>query len=269
MGEKTGIAWCDHTFNPWMGCTKVSPGCEHCYAERDMAIRHKLVTWGPGAPRRRTSEANWAQVLKWNRKAHEALTQRRVFCASLADVFDNEVDDAWRQDLWRLIQRTPNLDWLLLTKRIGNVKEMLPDEIARMSNVWLGITVVNQEEVERDVPKLVATRTHGPRWLSMEPLLECVDLCDTLGMWWNDTMQCFEAKGRRFNPDGIDWVVVGGESGHHARPMQDGWADSLRQQCRAAGVPFFFKQQSQANAPGTFKDFDSFPKHLKVREFPR
>ena len=269
MGERTGIAWCDHTFNPWMGCTKVSPGCDHCYAERDMDHRRHLVQWGPGAPRRRTTQENWDKVRRWNHAARYLARRPRVFCASLADVFDNEVDPAWREDLWRLVETTPALDWLLLTKRIGNAKAMLPAHIASLPYVWLGITVVNQEEVTRDVPKLLKTHTRGPRWLSMEPLLERVDLCETLGMWWNTTMQCFESHGPRFNPNGLDWVVVGGESGSQARPMPDEWADAIRRQCKAAGVPFFFKQQSQALHPSTFKDFDSFPQHLKVREFPR
>lgn len=249
MGNETAIAWANSTFNPWVGCTKVGPGCDHCYAERAMDQRRHFVKWGAGQPRRRTSAANWKQPARWDRKAAAAGTRSRVFCSSLADVFDNEVEDAWRSDLWEIVERTPNLDWLLLTKRIGNVPKMLPAGIARLANVWLGITVVNQDEADRDIPKLLNVRVQGPRWLSMEPLLGPI----------------------RFPPvtiAGINWTVVGGESGPHARPMLDTWALDLRHQCKAAAVPFFFKQGSEANWPA-FKDFASFPLALQVREFPR
>ena len=258
MGERTGIAWCHATFNPWMGCTKVGPGCDHCYAERDMALRRGMVTWGAGAPRRRTSDANWRKVKTWNKypeRIAPAGVRPRVFCASLADVFDNEVEDAWRHDLWDVIEQAPNLDWLLLTKRIGNVPKMLPRAIARLPNVWLGITVVNQAEVDRDVPKLRAVDVAGPRWLSVEPMLDRINLLagEHVHAYWEM---------------GVDWVVVGGESGPYARPMLDSWAEEVRSQCRAAEVPFFFKQGSQANW-ADFKNFDTFPPTLRVREFPQ
>ena len=125
MGENSKIEWCDHTWNPWIGCTKVSPGCDHCYAE-SYATRYGKTVWGPGQPRQLTSDANWKKPLKWNHEAMLTGTRPRVFCASLAEVFDNEVNPAWRERLWAFIQATPNLDWLLLTKRIGNVAKMLP-----------------------------------------------------------------------------------------------------------------------------------------------
>lgn len=129
MAENSAIEWCDHTFNPWIGCTKVGPGCDHCYAEHLMDTRYGRVQWGAGNPRSRTSAANWTLPEKWNRDAAAFMAARgrrqRVFCASLADVFDNEVINDWRVDLFRLIAATPNLDWLLLTKRIGNAKPML------------------------------------------------------------------------------------------------------------------------------------------------
>jgi protein gp37 len=223
MAAETKIEWAHSTFNGWIGCTKVSPGCDHCYAET-LATQRLGIAWGAGAARRRTVENNWREPIKWDRKAAAAGVRRRVFCSSLADVFDNEVPVEWRRDLGVLIDRTPNLDWLLLTKRIGNAAEMLADMFGGRvpANVWLGATVVNQAEADRDVPKLLATPA-AKRFLSMEPLLGRVafDPCD-LAM--------------------LDWVIVGGESGPQARPMHPDWARDVRDQCSIAGVPFLFKQ---------------------------
>jgi protein gp37 len=232
MAENSKIEWTDHTFNPWTGCTKVSPGCDHCYAE-GWAKRSGTVQWGD-APRRRTTEANWKQPVKWNAQAEREGRRFRVFCASLADVFDNTAPAAWRQDLMSLIVRTPHLDWLLLTKRIGNAKRMLSDasmhdgllltandEYRPPPNLWIGATIVNREELLRDAAKLKATPA-AMRFWSVEPLLE------DLG-----------AIPRELMPD---WVIVGGESGPGARPMHHEWARSLREQCQAASVPFLFKQ---------------------------
>lgn len=259
MAENTGIEWCDHTFNPWEGCQKVGPGCDNCYAETRNARYNKgeAVNWGPGAPRRRTSESNWRKPLKWNREAEAFYAKhgrrQRVFCASLADVFDNAVDPQWRADLFALIDQTLNLDWLLLTKRIGNVQTMLHYEnrAALPRNVWLGITVVNQEEADRDIPKLLAIDA-SVRFLSMEPLLGPVDLTKDLRSQAEvisdgriAASTGIRAK-RRTLLDGIDWVIVGGESGPGARPMHPDWARSLRDQCVAAGVPFLFKQWGES-----------------------
>jgi protein gp37 len=233
VAENSAIEWTDHTFNPWEGCQKVGPGCDHCYAETRNARFGGGVAgnWGPGAPRRRTSVSNWRKPLRWqaDASAFQAAHGRRqrVFCASLADVFDNAVDPAWRADLFELIRATPDLDWLLLTKRIGNVANMLPvpfDFKRRYPNVWIGATIVNQAEAERDIPKLLATPA-AVRFLSMEPLLGPVDIS------WTEV--CVPS---------LDWVIVGGESGAGARPMHPDWARGLRDQCAAAGVPFLFKQ---------------------------
>lgn len=255
MSENTKIEWCDHTFNPWEGCQKVGPGCDHCYAETRNAryAGGQAINWGPGAPRRRTSFGNWKKPLLWNAQAETFQAQhgrrQRVFCASLADVFDNEVPAEWREDLFDLILHTPHLDWLLLTKRIGNVQAMLPPTVNAFSagfpNVWIGATVVNQVEADRDIPKLLAVSA-AKRFLSIEPLLGPVDLrlkreqpC-TMCVSWN----C-ELHGKPDDPPclrRVDWVIVGGESGPGARPMHPSWALSLRDQCLAAGVPFLFKQ---------------------------
>lgn len=299
MSENTKIEWCDHTFNPWEGCQRTGPGCDHCYAEQHNARfgGGVAVNFGPGAPRRRTSVANWRKPLKWNANAcwfvqcntcgwrgeskgatcsgcHGCDTspaRPRVFCASLADVFDNAVDPAWRADLFALILATPNLDWLLLTKRIGNVRGMLselshgndPDlsllDMMPLPNVWLGATITSKPEADRDITKLQEVPARV-RFLSMEPLLGPVDLTqvmrraesgrgdpDSPDVWTycDNALTGFRAHqcGGHTDPErAIDWVIVGGESGPGARPMHPDWARSLRDQCQAAGVPFLFKQ---------------------------
>ncbi len=253
MSENSKIEWTDHTFNPWEGCQKVSPGCDNCYAESRNArfSGGTAVNWGAGAPRRRTSEPNWRKPLAWNAN-HDAYfaehgRRQRVFCASLADVFDNAADPQWRDDLFELIAETPNLDWLLLTKRIGNVGNMLPvpfDFDKHYPNVWLGATIVNQAEANRDIPKLLAVPA-SKRFLSIEPLIEPVSLRWIPAWPENAPTTAQSSTGKTDHLDGLrrlDWVIVGGESGPNARPMHPDWARSLRDQCRAAGVPFLFKQ---------------------------
>lgn len=215
--ENSNIAWTDNTFNPWMGCTKVSPGCLNCYAEFRMDTRWKKVKWGKGNPRKRTTAANWMQPLRWNEQAAEAGTRTLVFCASLADVFDNEVDGAWRDDVFALINSTPHLDWQLLTKRPGEAVKYAANH-PWPDNAWIGVSIEDQKRAAR---AQIITRIPAPvRFLSVEPLLGPVQLDLT----------------------GIDWVICGGESGHKCRPMEADWARSVRDQCRVAGVAFFFKQ---------------------------
>lgn len=242
MSANTRIEWADHTFNPWEGCQKVGLGCDLCYAEARNARFGGGVApnWGPGAPRRRTSEANWKLPLRWNAQAGTFQAQhgrrQRVFCASLADVFDNAVDPAWREDLFALIEVTPDLDWLLLTKRIGNVGNMLPvpfDFDRLYPNVWLGATICNQEEADRDIHKLLAVSARVA-FLSIEPMLGPIVIDQRLIAPIDGGSQ----HGLRF----IDWVICGGESGPGARPMHPDWVRGLRDQCAVAGVPFLFKQ---------------------------
>lgn len=281
MAENTKIEWTDHTFSPWTGCTKVSPACDHCYAE-GWAKRSGHVKWGSGQPRRRTSDANWRMPLKWNREAERTGVRPRVFCASLADVFDNEVDPAWRADLFKLIADTQNLNWLLLTKRVGNVMKMA-NEVADMprlgshtghliahqwrngsppKNVWLGATVVNQEEADRDIPKLL-TVPAAKRFLSIEPMLGPMLLPFERLREWNRIAllnQQEHAVSR------IDWVIVGGESGPGARPMSPDWARSIRDQCEEAGVALFVKQMGGSrDKRGELFDL---PDDLRIREVP-
>ena len=273
MAENTKIEWTDHTFNPWIGCTKVGPGCDHCYAENLMDKRMGVAVWGPGNERVRTKPANWKMPLRWNAQADAFMAQhgrrQRVFCASLADVFDNAVPVQWRRDLFDLIEATPNLDWLLLTKRIGNARSLYAEaylDSARPwpANVWLGATIVNQPEADRDIPKLLQAPSRV-LFLSMEPLLGLVDIrrwlqphcerhpgklesdgkcevCESRGIWGLPGAEVLQEHEKAPIRRGLDWVIVGGESGPGARPMHPEWARSLRDQCEAAGVPFLFKQ---------------------------
>lgn len=258
MSENSKIEWTDHTFNPFIGCTKVSPGCDNCYAEHMMDTRMHRVKWGPGQPRARTSAANWREPVRWNARHEEFFAahgrRQRVFCASLADVFDNAAPAAWRRDLAALIEATPALDWLLLTKRIGNAAAMLVDMFpaGTPDHVWLGATVVNQAEADRDVPKLLATPAHV-RFLSIEPMLGPVDL----GRAWHGEAAVGGRCPGRYLPalrevprPSISWVIAGGESGPGARPAHPDWPRALRDQCAKAGVPFLFKQHGEW-APGS------------------
>lgn len=147
MGENSKIEWTNHTFNPWIGCQKVSPGCDHCNAESLMDTRLGRVRWGPRGERVLTSRANWAKPRQWAKAAAKAGVRHRVFCASLADVFDNRVPEIWRSDLFALIEDTPELDWLLLTKRPENVRKMLRPKWDKIlpPNIWLGATCEDQE----------------------------------------------------------------------------------------------------------------------------
>ena len=327
MAENSAISWTDHTFNPWVGCQKVSAGCLNCYAETLMDRRWGKVKWGPGGTRVVTSEANWRQPLKWNRQAEETGGRLRVFCASLADVFEDRPELMEpRRRLFDLIQETPNLDWLLLTKRPQNIQRMIwetmdseqttkwerqllgkmlldpwriegelwrmashelfgrhraiyeailavrnsgavvdvvtvGDELDRsgilddsgghgyllellmgapvahdewLHNVWLGTSVENQEQADKRIPELLKVPA-VVRFISAEPLLGPVSF-----RWakWAPLVNSGHLDGL----DGIHWVIAGGESGPHARPMRPDWARSLRDQCQAASVPFHFKQ---------------------------
>jgi protein gp37 len=232
MAEQTAIEWTDATFNPWIGCTKISPACDHCYAAELMDTRYGRVKWG--GPRSRTSDSNWQQPRRWQRQADSFFDRfgrrRRVFCASLADVFDNQVPDAWREDLWALIRDTPDLDWQLLTKRPMNIAGMLPafwDEVK--GHVWLGATVEDQRRVALNVPHLL-DHDSAVRFISAEPLL------GQLGL--DNYLRALPIDGRRR----LDWVIAGGESGPKARPSHPDWFRSLRDQCAGADVPFLLKQ---------------------------
>ena len=286
MGEETKIAWCDSTFNPWIGCTKVSPACANCYAETLMDTRWNRVKWGKGQPRQRTSSANWKQPLAWEKQAAHTGIRRTVFCGSLCDWLDEEVPVEWLADLLDLIRQTPNLDWLLLTKRpelwhcrIYNAytPDVTGDNLPLLQwmgdwlcaweeargfslpphhrgkrpplNVWIGVTVENQEMADKRIPELLKIPARV-RFLSCEPLLGAVNMRAVAyiragGQTIIDALTGHMPNafsGTKPSWPRIDWVICGGESGPKARPMHPDWARSLRDQCKAAGVPFFFKQ---------------------------
>ena len=250
------IEWTHHTFNPWIGCTRVSPGCVNCYAETMMADRYKKVKWGPTGERKRTSADYWKQPLKWNREAAAAGERRRVFVASLADVFEDKPDqraemDEWRDALFHYPILYDNLDWLFLTKRPENVMGMVHSlwlEKGFPPNVWIGTSIENQEYADKRIPELLKIPA-AVRFLSVEPLLGPVDL----NGFDNDGMPWLEPRG--YEGYNIDWVIVGGESGHNARPMHPDWVRSIRNQCQDAGVPFLFKQWGEWELSG----YDELP----------
>lgn len=257
MAAETKIEWCDATFNPWVGCTKVSPACDHCYAEGWARRTGQSALWH--GERRSTTEAYWRQPIKWNREAKILGIRKRVFSASLADVFDNQVPVGWRTDLWRLIRETPALDWLLLTKRPQNIAKMLPGQIATRPwpwpNVWLGTSAENQQEAERRIPHLLETPA-AKRFISAEPLLGPIDLRPYIGR----VIRAFDSREDELLVPAprLDLIIVGGESGPGARPMYPAWVRSIRDQCVTAGVPFFFKQWGEfASADGRMRDISS------------
>lgn len=241
--EFSKIEWTDHTFNPWIGCQKVSSGCEHCYAEAMMDHRYHRVDWGPRGERKRTSDQNWKAPIRWAKDALDDGVRRKVFCASLADVWDNKVPSEWRADLFGLIRSTPQLDWLLLTKRPQNIARMLPAATAGLGrwpwpNVWLGATCEDQSHYDLRWPILNALPA-VVHFISYEPALGPLALSSSAVV--------------------PDWVICGGESGPGARMMKTKWAANLLNECRASGTAFFMKQMTK-KAP--------IPDHLLVRQFP-
>lgn len=301
MAENSKIEWTHHTFNPWWGCQKVSEGCANCYA---LTLSHRWGhdVWGPAktTSRRMMSEGYWKQPLKWDKEAAASGERKRVFCASMADVFEDhpQVVEA-RRRLFNLIFQTPHLDWLLLTKRPENIRPMLQQiEDGRghnvwdhlwmeyFQNVWLGTSAENQEQADKRIPELlrIPARVH---FLSCEPLLGPLDL----SQWLPDLLQpihqipdgdapigVYDSFSRQYFPDpaevDIEWVICGGESGPGARPMHPDWARSLRDQCQAAGVAYHFKQwgeyqygerraQREEDGSVTFHS-DGIPMHIRV-----
>ena len=245
MAKDSRIEWTHHTFNPWWGCVKVSPACKHCYAE-SWARRFGMDLWGKSGPRRPVGDDYWRQPAKWNKEAQRSGERRRVFCASMADVFEGRADlHHWRERLWPLIEATPNLDWLLLTKRPQNVGRMVPWSTTWPANVWLGTTAENQKYADSRVPRLLATsaRVH---FISSEPLLGRV----SFSKW-----------------KGIDWVIAGGESGHGARPTDPAWVRSLRDECKQGGIAFHFKQWGHwaPSVPDTISKRQQTQEHVATK----
>lgn len=331
MGENTEISWATHTFNPWRGCAKVSPGCKHCYAER-MSKRNPsaLGTWGKDGVRVMASESYWRKPLKWGREAVRPIAppeRPRVFCASLADVFEDwngpivnargetmHRGDAWYSDrafvpgdrvgmsiatlsdvrrrLFDLIDATPNLIWLILSKRPENVRRLWPNRVLVPNadgqghgditdfrdNVWLGTSVEDQERADERIPQLLACRDLcAGLFLSCEPLLGAVDLTNVDDdEVWLDCLSGVYSRDRRNapgrKPDGhahdekIDWVIAGTESGPSRRVADVVWMERLRDQCFSAGVPFFVKQLEIEGK--VCHDVNRFPEGLRFQQVP-
>lgn len=242
MGEKTAIAWTDHTFNPWMGCSTVSEGCVNCYARALVKRRFGLKVWGRNRPRHRTSSQTWGRPKKWDTEARVNGKRRRVFCGSLCDVFDGHgAVKPWLQELWVLIAQAKMLDWQLLTKRPERIVESLPVAWGDgWPNVWLGTSIESGEYSAR--ARLLAQVPAVVRFVSYAPAI---------------------GPPGDLSLEGIDWVIYGGESGHRFRRHDVRWASDIRMRCREAGAAFFFKQ-SPAPRPGLGNTLDG----VTVKEFP-
>lgn len=278
MGENSNIAWTDDTFNPWRGCEKYSPGCKNCYAETFVAKRQGLAVWGPANPRKIAAESTWKMPLKWQREAEATGKRRKVFCMSLGDLFEDRADlEEPRARLARLIEATPALTWLLLTKRSEHMVEMgkrMGWEEEWPDNTWAGATVENQETAEDRIPHLlrVPARVH---FLSCEPLLEEINIVHLLGrgvvcecvgkVRCNGTMIRCNLGLRR-----VSQVICGGESGPKARPFDLAWARSLRDQCKLIHTAFFMKQvgSNPVMSPGPITWPTSHPKGEDPSEWP-
>lgn len=348
MGANSKIEWTDHTWNPWSGCSKVHEGCQFCYAEVNYSVKIRGIKWGPNGTRVRASDSMWKEPLKWNAAAEKAGVRARVFCASLADVFEdwqgfilahggqvilqcdnclNPDDKFYRQsvppfdrtkkyyehvcgehlrpltmddlrrDLFKLIDATPHLDWQLLTKRPENIRRMMEKSAVNFAetaswyrnNLWLGTSVSLQEHADKQIPELLKCRDLAPvLFVSAEPLLGPINL-------WSDANYRLPngGIGSAFGwGDGINWVIVGGESGHKAREFDIGWAYSLANQCRAANTSLFMKQLGakpyrmdyfgDPDVPGCTQhfanelglrdkkggDWSEWPEDLRIRQFP-
>jgi protein gp37 len=282
MGKQTEIAWTDHSFNPWWGCVRVSPGCVHCYAE-SFAKRTGNKVWGVEAPRRFFGEKHWREPISWNAAAEKAGVRKRVFCASMADVFEGRADlMVWRDRLWAMIESTPWLDWQLLTKRPHNIVGMLPERwrAAAPANLWLGTTAEDQEHYAERWP-LLAEAAHefgvGVTFVSYEPALGPLELM---------CHGCGHNVAAHHAPDqgGCSgwfphWVIVGGESGNGARPFALEWATSVVGQCKRSPIRCFVKQlgrsplvaltgQKLRLVSDKGGDMSEWPVALRVRQFP-
>lgn len=261
MGKDTGISWTNHSWNPWIGCTEVGPGCQNCYA-RSMVERFGGGHWGSGAPRWRTSAANWGEPARWNRALIAGKDiGRKVFACSMADFFDNEVDPAWRAAAWPIIEQTRALRWQICTKRIGNVLHMLPRHWREWpKHIGIIATMVNQAEVDRDMPKLRMVKDAGAPWIgvSYEPALGPISFRET---------------------GYPDWVIIGGESaqgGQPARPFDMAWPQQLIGEAKGK-TAIFVKQLGShvsvagARITGTVGKGDDptlWPNWIRLQEFP-
>lgn len=263
MGETTAISWCDHTFNPWIGCQKVSPACDGCYAEAMMDTRYGRVAWGgPGrgaGTRSRTSRGYWHQPVRWNAAAEASGKRPFVFCASLADVFDNQVPLAWRRDLFTLIASTPALVWLLLTKRPQMIVDLSEDAGGLPPNVALGTTAEDQQRWDHNIGHLIVAKAKLLplfAFASCEPLLGPIDPRRAKvqrelrrSVFMHLDVPVFDpllpTADRRLR---LDWIITGGETDqgtHKARPSHPEWFETFRRECAATGTPYQHKHNGE------------------------
>ena len=285
MGQETGIAWCDATVNFWQGCHKLSAGCSHCYmfSEKTRYGQNPNIVV-------RSSDTTFNAPLKWAKNREKYAHINRVFVNSWSDFFIEE-SDPWRAEAWEIMRKTPNLVYILCTKRPERIRQSLPSDWEQgYPNVWLLTSTENQEAADLRIPILLSIPAvvHG---ISAEPLLGPIDLKDWIApmrclgcgyVGFEDDDECpscgasreyeygpieFEAGISGSDKKRLGWAIVGGESGPHARPMDPAWARSLRDQCKETGVSFFMKQGSAANWKD-FKNFDALPEDLQIREFP-
>lgn len=247
MGKNSKIEWTDHTFNPWHGCTKISAGCAYCYAKTQTDRWANGKYWGKDAERRFMGDKHWTQPLNWNKAQAKKNDLAFVFSGSMCDIFEDRQDlnDA-RKKLWDTIDKTPWLIWLLLTKRPENIPLLMPLSVRTLSTVWLGVSVENQDHIER-IDIMNDIYTNGAKFISAEPLLGPIDFGESLAR--------------------VDWVIAGGESGRGSRPMDPDWARSILTQCRTYDVSFFMKQLG--GFPDKRHDILTFPEDLQIREIPR
>lgn len=250
MAKNSGIAWTDHTFNPWWGCVRVSEGCVHCYAET-FSKRTGNDIWGVDKPRRFFKDKHWNEPVLWNKEATKRTEPTFVFCASMADWLEDRPDLIEpRKRLCELIEATPNLTWLLLTKRIENAVNLVPDSWLNGApkNVWFGVTTEDQKSYDKRIDFLMELRLHldaSKIWLSVEPQVSPIDL-----------------RGKN-----VDWVIVGGESGAGCRKFDISWAYDLKKQSDEIGAAFFLKQLG--GFPNKRHEMEDFPNDLKIREYPK
>ncbi|MFQ5591609.1 MAG: DUF5131 family protein [Phycisphaerae bacterium] len=258
--KNTAIEWCDHSWSPWIGCTPVSTGCANCYAAVSTPTRAMGIEWGKGKPRRRTSTSYWQQPLAWNRKAEKEERRIRVF-PSLCDPFDEEVSEAWKDDLFDLIVETDSLDWLLLTKRPEAAEAELGRWYRRgcgvppIRNLILGVTAENQAMWDKRVPILLGIQVKR-RFVSVEPMLERIDFARPIIHTFTDgervevkpmtgeacVLDTYSMDAYTDEVPRINHIIFGGESGPDARPCNVEWIRDGLHQCQAAGVPAFVKQ---------------------------
>ena len=256
MAENTSIEWTEHSFNPWEGCVKVSPGCKHCYAQQ-MNKRFGGNNWGPDSARLKRKEDYWKKAIHWNAKAQKDGARMRIFLGSMMDFLEDRPDVvAERKRTCGLIEQTPNLDWLMLTKRPENARKLLPakwfsSRVSWPANLWFGTTMENQQMAETRMRHLLAVPA-PVHFISAEPLLGAIDFL-TIANFIH-----------------VDWVIVGGESGPWARPMHSDWVRQIRNQCDSAGVNFFFKQWGGKNKKKAGREldgrtWDEFPETIVTR----